>query len=68
VRRQERLPAIGLVALGAMLGLLGWAVTDERLGVLLWILAVPMVIAGVVTIAWGNATREVERYRDSRNR
>jgi uncharacterized membrane protein len=67
VTRSQRLPSIGLIALGIMLALLGLAIEDERAQALLWILAVPMVVSGVVAIAWGNASREVERYRDSRD-
>jgi hypothetical protein len=63
-----RLPALGLMALGAVLGLLGYLSGDDRIRALLWILAVPMVISGLVTIAWGNASTELERHRGPRQR
>jgi uncharacterized membrane protein HdeD (DUF308 family) len=64
----QRWPAVGLMVLGAVTGLLGLAVPDERIRILLWILAVPMVISGLVAIAWGNARRELERLRDAGGR
>jgi uncharacterized membrane protein len=59
----ERGPAIGMVVAAAVLGVLGYLVTDERARALLWILAIPMALSGLAVVAWGNASRQVERYR-----
>lgn len=59
---EERRPALLLLLLGAACAGIGLLLPDERLRILLVLLAVPMVIGGVVTIAWGNARREVERF------
>jgi hypothetical protein len=62
----EKRPAIALLGLGGLLAGLGFLLPDERLRVLLVLLAVPMLIGGVVTIAWGNARTEIERLRGDR--
>jgi uncharacterized membrane protein len=61
VTREERWPAIALAAAAVVLGLLGWVVADDRLRALAWILAALLAAAGLVTVAWGNATGELRR-------
>jgi uncharacterized membrane protein len=57
----QRRTALGLLALAALLGVVGWLVPDERLRALAWLLAAPIAVAGAVTIAWDNATGELRR-------
>jgi LPXTG-motif cell wall-anchored protein len=61
VTGEQRRTALVLMGVAALLGLVGWLIPDERLRALAWILAVPVGVAGAVTIAWDNASTEVRR-------
>jgi hypothetical protein len=61
---EGRRGAIALAVLGLLVGGLGFLLPDERLAALCFILAVPMIAAGAITVAWSNATREIARLRD----
>ncbi len=58
--------AIGMVVAATVIVLLGFVVADERVRVLLWILAIPMALSGLAVVAWDNASRQVERYRQDK--
>ncbi len=62
----ERRPALAMIALGALLGILGLLPADERIGIVLWLIAAPMVGSGAIAIAWGNAREQVERMRSGK--
>lgn len=63
MKPEQRRPALLLLALGVAVGALGFVIGDERLQALCWLLAVPMLAGGAITIAWSNAAREIERLR-----
>jgi hypothetical protein len=65
-RRAQLRAGLAMTAVAALLGVAGLLVGDERLRILLWLLAAPMLLAGLVPLAWGNATREVDRLRRGR--
>ncbi len=60
---REKRPALLLIVSAALLAGFGLLLPDERLRVLCVLVAVPMLIGGAVTIAWGNARSQVARLR-----
>jgi uncharacterized membrane protein len=66
--RKERRPAVLLVIVGAAVGLVGFGLADERFAALAWLLAVPMLAGGLLTLAWGNAREELVRRLPSHER